>query len=137
MTQKIIIISPYPPKNTTYENKFSALASFGKNKAIALKKNNPRLKILVLADIIPQGKSWQEKNLEVRRVWSRGSFKAYFYLLKEILKEKGVKEILIELEWALFGKKPFLIALMPFFVLILRILGKKVMEQAHRVIHKG
>ncbi len=133
MEKSLIIISPYPPKNTTYENKYSALASFCKNTVSALQKTSPNIKILVLADIIPNAYSWQEKNLKVKRVWKRNSFKAYFSLLKAILKEKKTSKVLIELEWALFGKSPVILSLMPLFIMFLRLFSKKVFVIPHGV----
>jgi glycosyltransferase involved in cell wall biosynthesis len=131
--ENLIIISPYPPQHTTYENKYSALASFCKNTVQALKKINSSLNILVIADLIPQSNSWKENNLEIRRVWQRNTFKVYFPFLKHILKEKKTKKILIELEWALFGKNPLILGFMPFFIALLRLLGKQVYIIPHGV----
>ncbi len=122
MTKQLTIISPYPPYRTKYESKHSALASFVKNKVDNFDKN---ISIKILADIIDDKKQWQEKNVEVKRVWQRKSFLSYVNLLKEISRDKQSNKILIELEWNLFGKNPFYILPFPVFCLILKLFYKK------------
>ncbi len=131
--EKLIIISPYPPQGSTYENKYSALASFCKNKVKALVNLQPDLRILVLADIFPGAKSFKEKRVEIKRVWQRGKLSSYFSILKEILKEKEVKKVLLELEWALFGKNPFLLSLVPLLLFVLKVFGRKTFVVLHGV----
>lgn len=134
MMQKLLIITPYPPRGTTYGNKFSALASFAKNKIDALRKLKKDLKITVLADIIPNSFSWKEENFEVRRLWKRNDWTVYFFLLLETLKESNADKIFIEIEWALLGNSPFILGILPLFIGLLRLLGKKVVVVAHGVI---
>lgn len=133
MDQGLIIISPYPPKGSTYESKYSALASFAKNTVTAIQKASPETKILILADVIPDSQPWQERNLEIRRVWQRKNFLAYYHLTKEIVKESHFKTILIEFEWNLLGKNPLLLIPFPLLILGLRILKKRVLVVIHGV----
>lgn len=133
MGQRLIIISPFPPKDSTYESKYSALASFAKNTVTAIQKASPETKILILADVIPDGQSWQEKNLEVRRIWQRKKFLTYYHLIKEVVKESHFKTILIEFEWNLLGKNPLLLIPFPLLILGLKILKKRVLVIIHGV----
>ncbi len=123
--RKLILISPFPPKGSTYKSKHSALASFGKNKVDSMLKADSELRVVVLADKYENDGSWEDERVEVRRVWKRGSILSYFGVFREILREKDSKEILVEMEWALLGKNQILIIPFPFLLLLTRALGKK------------
>jgi len=123
--EKLAIITPYPPRGTKYESKFSALAGFARNTVEGLIAVNPNIEITILADILDKKERWQENNLEVVRVWKRQSFLSYWNLLKELISRKKNRKILVELEWALFGKNPVYIIPFPIFTLILKLFFRK------------
>lgn len=134
MEKRLLIISPFPPKGAIHNSRYSALASFGKNKVSAIQKISPQTKITILADKIPEDNSWEDKNLMVKRVWKRNDLCAYLALIREVLKEPEAKKVLIELEWALFGKNPLLLIPFPFFVFLLRLFKKEVFVVCHGVL---
>lgn len=133
MEEKLLVVSPFPPKNSVYGNPYSALAAFAQKSLDSLQKLLPSLKILVLADQIPESGDWQVKNLQVKRVWQRNKLSLYFHLLDEVFKNPDFKKILLQLEWTLFGKNPLLLMFLPLWLLFLKILGKKVFVVIHGV----
>lgn len=133
MPDKLLIISPYPSKTGVYDNQYSALASYAKNTVESIIKKKKKLKVLVLADRIPEGKNWRKANVEVKRVWSRNNIFTYLPLVIQILKNNDIKKILIEMEWALFGRNPFILALWPLFLLFLKLLKKDVSIVMHGI----
>lgn len=132
--ESLIVISPYPQKGSIYGNSYSALASFTANTLKSLCKLNPDLDITVLAEKFQGAFSYKEKQIEVKRVWSRGSLFVYWSLILEIIRIKSASKVLIELEWSLFGRSPFIIFFMPVFIALLRILGKEVYTVLHEVL---
>lgn len=120
----LLVISPYPSENK-YSHPTSALASFTKNLIDGLRKVNPKLRIIILADN-------DNKKDKARKVWKKGDLKLYFSLLKEI-RLYSAKKILIQFEWSVFGSSFFFIALFPFFLLGLRFLRKQPIVVLHGV----
>ena len=130
--EELLVISPYPSINALYDNKYSALASFAKNTVDSLLKNNPNLTITVFADIYPGSESYQTERLNVKRVWKRNILSSYISLLQKIVTSSPSK-ILFEVEWGLFGKNVYLTTLIPFFIFLLRLIGKDVYTVIHGV----
>lgn|SRR3989338_6339047 len=133
MPEKLLLISPFPSKRGIYDNQYSALASFAKNTIESLINKKKNLKVLVLADRIPQGKDWKSKNVKVSRVWSRNNILTYIPLIREVLINKSYQKILIELEWGFFGRNPLILALWPFYLLFLKILRKDITIVMHGI----
>lgn len=138
--QNLVVISSYPPKNTTHDKHIVGIASYAKNTLTALrtidKKNE--LNISVLAEKLPaksgSEKIYIENGINISRVWERNSFKAFPLLIKELLRfHKNTKNVLIELELSMFGNLLHL-AFFPLFVILLRVLGKKVTIVFHQII---
>lgn len=133
MKSSLLIISPFPPRGKLYSNKFSALSSFVANKIKSLHKKFPNIPITILADKLIGESTYQDKNIGVIRAWERNSFFAYWNILKEVIKKPTAKKILIELEWSLFGRSPYIISFMSFFIALLRLLGKEIYVVLHEV----
>ena len=130
----LITVSSYPEKGLVHGQKTVGVASYAKNTLLALSKASKiKPKIVVLAEKLKgQSSKYQEKNITVRRCWQRNSSLAFFQILKEIRKHK-TKQILIEFEMAMFGN-PLLNIFFPFFLLVLKLLGKKTTVVIHQVV---
>ena len=122
MKNKLIIISPYP-KKYTYSHRSSALASFNKNLVDKLKS---KLDIVILSDN-------KNKKDNAIKIWSKNDFFNYFKLVRTINSYKNIQNILIQFEWGVFGKNIFFVMTFPFFLLVLKILGKKISVVLHGV----
>src|SRR3989338_5077836 len=133
MPEKLLVISPYPSKKGVYDNQYSALASFAKNTLDSIINQKKSLRIKVLADRIPLGKNWQNKNINVVRVWSRNNIFTFLPLIREIIKNMSYGKILIELEWGIFGRNPFILALWPLFLVCLKLMRKKIFIVMHGI----
>lgn len=114
MKNKLIIISPYP-KTGTYTHRSSALASFNKNLVDELKS---QFDIVVFADN-------NNKKDQAIEAWKKEDLFSYFKLFELIKSDKESKSILIQFEWTVFGKNIFFVIAFPFFLLFLKLLGKK------------
>src|SRR3989344_8853626 len=133
MENQLLVIAPFPSKSRTYDNSYSALSSFAKNKVISMLALDPALHVTLLADQIPGGTNWSTKRLDVLRVWRRGTFVSYLRLFHECLKRPGCSKILIELEWGLLGRNPLVLGMFPLFLCALKLLGKRVFVVAHGI----
>lgn len=131
--KKLLVISPFPSKNSSYDNPYSALASYAKNTIEGIRKSEKDVKIIVLADKYPGGYSWKSKNLTVSRVWQRNDYLLYWQLLHKIIKYRDSSVILLEVEWNLFGKNILLLGFLPLFVLLLKSMGKKIIPVIHGI----
>lgn len=131
-SEKLLVISSYPPKGGTHHKKIVGSASYAKNTVSSLPEN---VIITVLGeDLADSRQAYKEgKNVFVKRVWKRGHLYSYISLFKEILKHKNTENILFEFELAMFGGMFSLIPL-PFFLFALRLMGKKVTFVFHQVI---
>ena len=98
MEEKLLVVSPFPPKNSVYGNPYSALAAFAQKSLDSLQKLLPSLKILVLADQIPESGDWQVKNLQVKRVWQRNKLGPYWSLTQAVWQNPKYKKVLFQLE---------------------------------------
>ncbi len=130
----LITISSYPEKGLIHGKKTVGVASYAKNTLLALSQaKKGKLKILVLAEKLKgEPIKYQEKNIQIERCWQRNSSLAFFQILKEIGKHK-TRQILIEFEMAMFGN-PLLNIFFPFFLLVLKLLGKKTTVVIHQVV---
>jgi len=129
----IAVISTYPPKGSKYGHKLSAVASYAKNTLDAVLGSDNSYQFEVIADIRDKRESYVDDGVTVHRVWRTNSILAYWDIAKFVVKGK-YKKIVVEYEWALFGNKLWMSIFLPFFVLLFRMLGKKVYTIQHAVL---
>ncbi len=131
----MLVITSYPgPSMAT--NELTAVAWHSKRTVAELAKQGNR--VIVLAqktgdaaiDAIPHH---VEKNILVLYVWEKGSIKALIQIAKATLKFESVHQVLFQFEFNLFGgTKP--VALLPFLLAFLRLVGKTITFELHQVI---
>lgn len=134
----LLVISSYPPKGQTHGEGTVGIASYTKNTLLNLKiaakqQANPK-KIVVLAEKLSTDPNdhYSEDDIEVKRVWQRNSLLLYFQLLTGIINH-NTKKVMIEFELAMFGGSLSLLQFF-FFLVTLKILGKKVYLVMHQVV---
>lgn len=138
--QHLLVITSYPPKGATHEKRVVGGAVYTKltlstiNKYSQQKKNDLSIKVLAEQLKNPSSNNYNEEGIAVERIWKRNSLLTFPKLITYILKNfKNTDTILIEFEFAMFGKIIHLLPL-PIFLLILKILRKKVYFVFHQVI---
>lgn len=129
--KKIVVISSYPPKGVTHSKKLVGIASYTKNTLVSL---SGRFKFIVLAEKLEEEKNYSDGNITVYRVWKRNSPFVFPILIKCIFLNKNSDEILFEFEHAMFGGV-FSLILLPVFLIVARLSGKKVFFVFHQVIY--
>jgi len=122
MKNNLIIISPYP-KTTKYSHALSALASFNKNLVDQLKT---QYDLVILADN-------ENKKDQAVKAWKKNDLLNYFKLTKIIASYKYIQNVLIQFEWGVFGRNIFFVGFFPIFLLILKLLSKKIRVVLHGV----
>ncbi len=134
--QKVIVISSYPSKEHIHDSYVGGVASYAKNTLLSIKKikESTKLDITVLADRVNQHTDYIQKNIRVKRIWKKSSPVTFIRLAKEIFfKEHTAKSVIIEFEHQMFGG-PLNLLPLPFFVMALRLSGKRVIVVCHQVI---
>lgn len=134
--KNLLVISSYPAPGKIHGRETVGIASYAKNTLKSLIGANSGLKITVLAERLLDAASnqYSEDSINVKRIWKRGSLSTFWNLISEIIKHhKNTKNILIELELAMFGGIINLLPL-PLFLFILKLLGKKITVVMHQVI---
>lgn len=134
--KNLLVITSYPPKSEVHGKGVVGIASYAKNTLTSLFKQDKNLKISVLAEKLKRDElhEYYDDGISVARVWKRGSFLTFPILLKEALKRKNnSQKILIEFELSMFGGI-FTLLPFPFFLFILKILGKKTHIVLHQVV---
>lgn len=134
----LIVISSYPAKGYIHGKGTVGIASYAKNSLLgikdAAKKEGNGLEVAVLAEKLRDTPSqYQENGFKIYRSWERNNIYSYIILLWEIIKRPSYKTVLFEFELAMFGGALSLIPL-PFFLFILKTLGKKVFFVSHQVV---
>lgn len=131
---KLLVVSSYPENGKTHGKKTVGVASYTKNTLDAI-CNVKKTDITVLAEKFEgEDNFYTDSEIKVKRVWKRNSVFTFFLILSEIIKNhKDTKNVLVELELAMFGNQIYLIPL-PFFLLVLKILNKNVTIVIHQVI---
>ena len=129
MNHDLLIISPFPPKGA-YSHKKSALASYSYNLTRAILKINKKIKIEVLADNRANDIT---RRLKVSQAWKRNDWQSLLRLF-QIIRTIKTSNILIHYEWNLFGEPIFYALQLPLFILLLRLLRKKVYLVSHGVM---
>ncbi len=127
----LLVISTYPDHKTTHTG--GGLATYTKNSLLAIKKANPQLKIIVLANITDQKEVYLEKEILVVRCWDRTLFKLYPQLTKALFKFHRVKNILFGFEFAAYGDL-LTTGFLPLFMALLKLFGKNIVTVVHQVV---
>lgn len=134
MLDRVLVISTFPPKGETYNHPGSAVASYTKNTLVSILKAGSDFDFKVLADQLNGSESYKEEGIEVSRCWQKNNFSVYSQLLRAITNERSAKKVFLAFEWSVFGRKRWLLSGIPFFLLILKLLGKKVYFVAHGIL---
>jgi len=129
----LLVISSYPEKHKTHDEKTVGGASYAKNTILFIKKQNPDLKITVFAEEFNGFESYiDDGDILVKRIWKRNNISSLIKLFFEVLKNKDPK-ILIEFEMFMFGgliyTSVFLLTLG-----LLKIFGKQNYLVLHQVV---
>lgn len=132
----VLVISTYPPKGTTHSHHLSAVASYTKNTLVSISKNTSQFAFTVLADQLPPENTnpYFEDKIRVERVWRRNTPLLFLDLLKAIRGAKDTQKILFCFEWAMFGGRTWISGFLPIFLLLLRLMNKKVYLVSHAVL---
>jgi len=133
ISEKLVVITSFPPKGIVHDKSVVGIASYAKNTLLGLKKYKKELEITVLGEVLNQKESYEDEGIIIKRIWKRGSFVLFPKLLKEVLTLKNTKNILIEFEVAMFGDFLYLLPF-PIFLLLLKLMGKKITIVSHQVI---
>src|SRR3989344_781180 len=131
---KLIVVSPYPPKNSLHGNKYSAISSYAKNTIDSIRKSDQKIKFIIIADILVKKDVYEENGDKIYRVWKRNSPSIFLEILKVILGNPESKRILFEFEFGMFGGNKILILMLPFYLLFLRMFGKEIYLVNHSFI---
>ncbi len=127
----LLVIAPYPIRGTVHTG--GGLASYTKNTLLGIKRSNSNQKIIVLANAIKDPETYEENGILVIRCWKRNSITLFSSILKQIVSLNAVKNVLFEFEFAAYGNLP-ITSLIPAFLTILKIMGKKIIGVVHQVI---
>ena len=127
----LLVISTYPDQKTTHTG--GGLATYTKNSLLAIKKADPSLKIIVLANVTDQKETYLEKGILVVRCWDRTAFKLYPQLTRVLTKFNKVKDLLLGFEFAAYGDL-ITTGLLPFFMTGLKFSGKNIVTVIHQVV---
>lgn len=134
----VVVISTYPRHGHTYDPKALAVAPFTKNKVNAITKHarlqDQPLKFVILADTIEGESAYVEDDHLVLRCWTRNLLSVYLTIQKAISLFPKAKTVVVEHEFGIFGLKHQITAQLPFFLLLNRLLGKRVILVLHQVI---
>lgn len=127
----LIVISTFPDQKTTHTG--GGLATYTKNSLLAIKKADPKQKIVVLANITDKPDIYLEKDILVIRCWERSPLKLYPPLWKYLSQLNHTKNILFGFEFAAYGDL-YTTGLLPFFLLSLKLGHKQIVTVVHQVV---
>jgi glycosyltransferase involved in cell wall biosynthesis len=128
------VISGYPKKGEKYSQGVCAVSSFTKNSLLALQKENPQRKMVILTVALNGKKEvYEENNMLVVRCFKRNQPTSYLNLLKTINFFSKVKTVMVEFEFSSFGNLWMTIFLVP-FVFGLRLFNKDIVLVMHQVL---
>jgi glycosyltransferase involved in cell wall biosynthesis len=127
----LIILTPYP-QGSVYSDKESALASFSKNLVTELRTKLSLITVITNA----RDKSIfdSDGNVQIERCWKKNALNSFAHIL-HASQRTPTQNMLIQLEWNMFGQPASIyMLLLPFLLLGLRLIGKKVVVVAHGVL---
>ncbi len=129
----LLIIAGWPKKRETYSQGVCAVSSFTKNTLIALQKENPDRKIVVLTMQIDKKEIYEEDAMLILRCFKRDQPLSYLGLLKHIFLFNRTKDLLIEFEFSSFGNT-FMTGLLVPTILVLFLMKKDINLVIHQVV---
>jgi len=132
MTKKLTVISSFPDQGEIHSAATVGVASYTKNLLLAMTEADPELRIEVLAEKIPEYQDYNEGQINVHRVWQRGSFAGLWQLILTI-SARSTEPILLEFEINEFGRAWHTV----FFLcglLLLKVMGAKITLVMHQVV---
>ena len=124
----LIIISLYPKKGELYSAGTSGVASYAKNVASHMSR-----KVVVLADCQGKKEMYEENNVLVYRCFKRNTPTMWFSILKALIQFLSVKNILIQLDFAVYGGVLSTSFVLPFLG-FLKLMGYKTSVTMHHVV---
>ncbi|PIR07977.1 hypothetical protein COV53_05460 [Candidatus Gottesmanbacteria bacterium CG11_big_fil_rev_8_21_14_0_20_37_11] len=124
----LIVISLYPKRGEIYSAGISGVASYAKNVA-----KNMNRKVVVLADILGKKELYEEENVLVYRCFKGNTPFMWITLVKTLLQFPSIKNILIQLDFAVYGGIRTTACVLPFLA-VLKILGYKTSVTMHHVV---
>ena len=134
----ILMLSTYPREGHLIDPKALAVAPVTKNKINAIykeaQKQGTPVKFVVIADAIEGKTFYEEDNHLVVRAWIRNELNVFAVAQRIAGHFPKAKTLVIEHEFGIFGLKNTITAQFPFFLLINRLLGRKVVLILHQVI---
>lgn len=127
--EPILIISSFPREGQIHSERFVGIASYTKNLLNSISGRK-----IVFGEILDGERDYKEGEIEVKRVWKRGSPFVFFSVLSSIAQYRDSKTVIFEFEHAMFGGVLSLIPIPLFLLLTDKILKKKVIFVFHQVI---
>lgn len=132
--ESILVISSFPRKKEKYSKGVCAVASFAKNTLLAIKKQNPNRKIVILTMKLGKKKEvYKEDGMLIVRCFKRNTPLSYFNLVQNLRKFNNVKNVLLEFEFSSFGNI-FSTGSLMLVVWIVFLLRKKLTIIIHQVL---
>lgn len=127
----ILVVSSYPDKKTGIKD-LNAVAWYAQ-KTIKCLPSDEQNRFVFLSEIIDKPEIYEDGDYLVIRTWKRNNPFLFVKLLSEISKFDQIGGLLVEFEFNTFGGL-INTALFPLFLLVLKILNKKVVIELHQVI---
>lgn len=129
--ETILVVSSYPDQEVGIRD-LNAVAWYTKKTLESLPASKKK-RFVIFAEITDQPKIYEDGRFLVIRCWKPNSFSLFFDLLGQIKNFPQAKTLLLEFEFNTFGG--FIgTGLFPLFLLILKLLRKKVVLEIHQVL---
>lgn len=129
--QTVLVVTSYPDKVNGIEH-LNAVAWYAKKTFQTLQKKGKN-KVVILAEIINHPEIYKEENLLIIRCWKKNNPFLFFSLLKYALAFNHARQMIVEYEFNIFGGI-ICTPIFPLFLLILRLIGKRITVELHQVI---
>ncbi|MDO8551101.1 MAG: glycosyltransferase [bacterium] len=130
-SKTVLVVSSYPDKKDGIKN-LNAVAWYAEKTLKSLPLGN-KYRIVVLAEITDKPQTYEDGRLLIIRCWRRNSPFLLKDLLSQIIKFDKVANVLVEFEFNTFGGMIGTFAF-PFFMLALKVLGKRTVLELHQVL---
>ncbi len=111
--ETLLMVSLYPKKGELYSAGTSGVASYAKN----VVKNMER-RVVVLADVLDKPDIYEEDNVLVYRCFKRNSLLMWLQIVKAIYQFSSVKNILVQLDFAMYGSVVTTSLVIPFLAFL-------------------
>lgn len=129
----LLVVTSYPERGTKYSQNQDALAGFAKNRIKSLQAVNNDQKIVVISNYTHNPEAYIEDNVLVLRCFKTNKLTTFTDIVSVISRFDLTKNILIEFEFATFGKT-ITTSLFPFFLFTLKSQGKHTTIELHQVL---